>query len=251
MEENNKENTEDKKVDYIGVKDLGHLKKEDFCARCFWYERHFGPFPGIFPGVFNVIDKNLKSSVWERWKKERKLPFWLKVENVKGILTADKIGEIEERYRQKYLISHHPESQFTLRGTPDLILELEDGTIHIIDFKTGRFKEEGDEFLPIYEVQLNGYAFLTTKKQVSKLSLVYFNPTNEIPEEIFTQDIFKLDFRPKIVEVEIKTNLVEELLIQARQILDLEEPPPAKANCKGTCFYIEKLKLSSFKKPQK
>jgi hypothetical protein len=50
---------------------VGDLKKEDFCPRCFWYERHFGPFPSIFPGIFNVIDKNLKNSVLG---KERKLP---------------------------------------------------------------------------------------------------------------------------------------------------------------------------------
>ena len=172
---------------------------------------------------------------------ERKLPAWLQIENVERILTADRIGDVEERYRQKYLVAHHKESGFILRGAPDLILELKDNTLHIIDFKTGRFKEEEDQFFPIYEVQLNCYALLATKIPVSKLSLVYFNPTNEIPVEILTESNFKLNFEPKIVPVEIKSQLVAELLMKAKEILDLKTPPPAKENCRGTCFYIDKI----------
>lgn len=229
------------RLKYIGVKDLGNLTKEDFCPRCFWFERHFGPFPSIFPGIFNVIDRNLKSSVWVRWKKERKLPAWLKIDNVKRILIADSMGKVEEGYRQKYLVARHKKSGFILRGVPDLILELRDNTLHLIDFKTGRFKEAGDKFFPVYEAQLNGYALLATKVPVSKLSLIYFNPTNEIPAEILTESNFKLDFEPKIVPVEIKPRLVTNLLMKAREILDLKEPPLARPNCKGTCFYIDKI----------
>jgi hypothetical protein len=229
------------KLKYIAVKDLGNLAKEDFCPRCFWYEKHFGPFPGIFPGVFNVIDRNLKNSVWLRWKKERKLPTWLKIDNVERILTIDSIGKVEEGYRQKYLVAFHKKSGLTLRGVPDLILKLKDNTLHIVDFKTGRFKEEGDQFLPMYEVQLNGYALLATKMKVSKLSLVYFNPTNEIPDEIFTESNFKLDFEPKIVPVEMKSGLITNLLMKAKEILSLKKPPSPRKNCRGTCFYIDKI----------
>jgi hypothetical protein len=88
----------------------------------------------------------------------------------------------------------------------------------------------------MYEVQLNGYALLATKMKVSKLSLVYFNPTNEIPDEIFTNDNFMLRFGPKIVSVEIKTGLVTELLMKAKEILDLKEPPPAKRKLQGNLF---------------
>lgn len=233
---------ENERLKYIGVKDLGNLTKEDFCPRCFWYERHFGPFPSIFPGVFNVIDRNLKNSAWLRWKKERRLPAWLKIDNVERILTADSIGKVEERYRQKYLVAHHKKSGFILRGVPDLILELRDNTLHLVDFKTGRFKEQGDQFFPVYEAQLNGYALLATKIPVSKLSLVYFNPTNEIPTEILTGSNFKLGFEPKIVPVEIKSRLVSKLLMEAKEILDSKIPPPAKENCRGTCFYIDRIK---------
>jgi hypothetical protein len=33
---------EESRLKYIGVKELGDLKKEDFCPRCFWYERQIG-----------------------------------------------------------------------------------------------------------------------------------------------------------------------------------------------------------------
>lgn len=233
---------EDKKLKYIGVKDLGNLAKPDFCPRCFWYERHFGPFPSFFPGIFNLIDRNLKNSVWQRWKKERKLPSWLKIKNVERILTADKIGTVEEKHRQKYLIAYHPKSGFILRGAPDLILELKDNTLHIADFKTARFKEEDNQFLPVYEAQLNGYALLATKFSVSRLSLVYFNPLLKTPPEIFTEDNFKLSFEPQIVSVQIKPKLITDLLMKTKEILIQKTPPPPKENCRGTCFYIDKLK---------
>ncbi len=235
---------ENERLKYIGVKELGNLAKGDFCPRCFWYEKHFGPFPSFFPGVFNVIDRNLKNSVWTRWKKEGKLPEWLKVDNVTKILTADSIGVVEKRHGQKYLVAKHKKSGLILRGAPDLILKLKDDTVHIIDFKTSQFKEE-DQFFPMYEVQLNGYALLATKMKVSKLSLVYFNPTNEIPNEIFTKENFMLSFGPRIVSVEIKTGLITELLMRAKEILELKTPPSPRENCKGTCYYIEKI-LESF-----
>jgi CRISPR/Cas system-associated exonuclease Cas4 (RecB family) len=237
---------ENEKLKSIGVKDLGSLAKKDFCPRCFWYERHFGPFPGFFPGVFNVIDRNLKNSIWSRWKKERKLPAWLKIGEVKRVLTVESVGTVEERHRQKYLVAFHKKSGLILRGAPDLILQLKDGTLHIIDFKTARFKEEDDEFFPMYEVQLNGYALLATKMKVSKLSLVYFNPTNVIPEEFFVEKNFKLDFEPKIVSVEMKPHLIGDLLMKVKEILDSKVPPVSKEKCQGTCFYLDKV-ISSFK----
>jgi len=234
---------ENEKLKYIGVKELGNLAKADFCPRCFWYEKHFGPFPGFFPGVFNVIDSNLKNSVWSRWEKEKKLPEWLKIENVDEVLPVESIGVVEKIRGRKYLVVRDEKTGLILRGIPDLILKLKDNTLHIIDFKTSQFKEE-DQFFPMYEVQLNGYALLATKMKVSRLSLVYFNPTNEISEEIFANDNFVLRFGPKIVSVEIKTNLVTELLMKAKEILDLKEPPPPKEKCKGTCYYIEKVRGS-------
>jgi CRISPR/Cas system-associated exonuclease Cas4 (RecB family) len=231
---------QNEKRKYIPVKELGNLAKPDFCPRCFWYEKHFGPFPGFFPGVFNVIDRNLKSIVWKRWKKERKLPEWLRIDNVESVLTAESIGTVEERHGQKYLVALHKQTGLILRGAPDLILKLKDNTVHIIDFKTSQFKES-DQFLPLYEVQLNGYALLTTKMKVSKLSLVYFNPITDIPDEILAESNFMLGFGPKTVSVEIKTGLVTNLLIKAKEILDLKTPPPPKENCKGTCAYIGKI----------
>jgi len=238
----------EEKIKYFGVKELGNLAKEDFCPRCFWYEKNFGPFPSFFPGVFNIIDRNLKNSVWLRWKKERKLPAWLEVDNVEKVLTLDRVGTTKEMHKQKYLIAFHKKSGFGLRGAPDLVLKLKDNTLHIIDFKTGRFKEEGDKFLPMYEVQLNGYALLATKMKVSKLSLVYFNPTKDIPDEIFTENNFMLKFAPKIVSVKIKKDLVIDLLMKAKEILNLKKPPLAKENCRSTCFYIDKILGGNYNK---
>jgi hypothetical protein len=62
---------ENKRLKYIGVKDLGNLALSNFCPRCFWYERYYGPFPTRFPGIFNVLDGVSKKSVNRFFFKEK------------------------------------------------------------------------------------------------------------------------------------------------------------------------------------
>jgi len=53
-----------------------------------------------------------------------------------------------------------PETRVRLQGVPDDILRMADGATHIVDYKTARLTETQDELMPVYEVQLNGYAYI-------------------------------------------------------------------------------------------
>lgn len=231
-----KENT---RLKYIGVKDLGALAKEDFCPRCFWFERHFGPFPSPFPGIFNVIDKAAKEIVYRTFVERKRLPEWLQLKDVIGLASLEEIGVVERYQNRKYLVAMHKKSNWILRGNPDRVFKLKNDTLHVIDFKTARFTEKQDSLFSLYEVQLNCYAILATKMPVSKLSLVYCEPEFDSKKA----DIFALTFNPKVINIEINTKKIFELLIKAREIVELKEPPPSKENCRGTCYYIDKIKL--------
>lgn len=239
---NNTEMKENSRLKYIGVKDLGNLILSDFCPRCFWYERHFGPFPSRFPGIFNVLDSVSKKSVIRSLSERKKLPDWLEIPNVVKRVEMEEIGTVEKIHNRKYLVAYHKESGWILRGDPDVVFELKDGTLHIIDFKTARFTSRQDELFPLYEIQLNGYALLSHKKKVSRLSLVYCEPNSELLDDIN----FHLEFTIKILDIDLNSQKIFGLLRKAREIVDMKEPPPPRPGCRETCYYIDKIINYSF-----
>ena len=75
----------------------------------------------------------------------------------------------------------------------------------------------------------------TLDRKVSRLSLIYCEPS----EDLDSDDDFKLSFSTHVEEVEINPNIVPELLIKARNILNSGIPEPAE-KCIGICSWIEK-----------
>ena len=74
------------------------------------------------------------------------------------------------------------ETNVVLRGTPDGILVMQDGSHLIVDYKTAKFTAHQDELFPMYEVQLNAYAVIGEQKgfaPVSGLALVYTEPVTD------------------------------------------------------------------------
>lgn len=228
---------ENRRLKYIGVKDLGNLVTANFCQRCFWFGRHFGPFPTMFPGIFSVLDSVSKKSVYRSFFQRKKLPDWLDISDVIYLPSLEEIGTVLAEYNRKYLIAEHKKSGWILRGTPDAVFKLRDGTLHIADFKTARYTAKQDELFPIYEIQLNGYALLAHKFTISKLSLVYCEPNSELKDDTD----FKLGFTTKIVPIDLKPDVIPGLMTKAREIVDLKTPPLSKPECRGTCFYIDKI----------
>jgi len=228
---------ENLRLKYIGVKDVGNLALPDFCPRCFWYERHFGPFPMRFPGIFNVLDSLSKKSVIRSLSERKKMPGWLKIPDVVRSVDLEEIGFVEKIYNRKYLVAYHKKSGWFLRGDPDILFELKDGTIHIVDFKTARFNKRQNELHPLYEIQLNGYSLLCQKKKVSRLSLVYCEPKSEL----LNDDSFRLEFTIKLVDINLNPAEIFNLLIKAREIIEMKQPPAPRPGCKDICFYIDKI----------
>ena len=81
----------------------------------------------------------------------------------------------------------------------------------IVDYKTSRYTPAQQGMFKNYEVQLNAYAFIAERNEispVSKLALVYMEPatdkeTAQEPGLVDGQG-FTMGFRAKIVEVELR-----------------------------------------------
>jgi len=213
----------------ISGKDLGQLALKDFCPRCFWIERYFGKSPSIFPGIFSTIDSLTKRSTKRSFFERSCHPDWLLLTNIKKQIQVPRLKMSVIDY-----------GNWILTGDPDDVFELNDGSYHVVDYKTAKFTEKQDSLLPMYSVQLNAYAYVLPNYEiepVSKLSLIYCEPN----EDLDTDQDFRLSFTPKVLEIDINQEMITRLLQEARRILDNKIPPGARFGCKGICSWIENL----------
>lgn len=221
---------------YISGKNLGKLALQKFCPRCFWLERHVGDIPGSFPGIFSSIDSLTKKSTKRSFDSRNAPPGWLQINDLKEILSVPKIRVDMSEY-----------GDWILTGAVDDAFLRDDGTVHIVDYKTAKYTKKQDELRPEYDVQLNAYALALPKMgfgKISRLSLIYCEPN----ENLDSDNDFKLSFSTHIEDVEINPEIVPKLLIKARNILNSDIPEPAE-KCAGICSWIEKYnyRMKSFK----
>jgi hypothetical protein len=219
-------------ISRISAKNLGALALPGFCPRCFWLQMRLeGGVPfRIFPGIFNTIDSYGKKLIHGWFDRHGKTPAWL-----------GPLGEIrgyrEPPHYSKFL-AKDDDSGMTLRGSPDAVFEMSDGSFTIGDYKTAKFTAKQDELFPMYEVQLNAYAYIGERcgfKPVSKLALIYTEPVTDDAsvgtDANLTGDGFLMGFGVNILDVSILPDLVPRLLRQARTILDNKRAPAGRDGC--------------------
>ena len=226
----------------ISVGTLGSLAMPDFCPRCFWIKLKAEklPFQIPMPGIFSSIDSYVKNVVRKYYDKEKKLPGWFP--------NVGEIANIAEVPSYREYCFTEPQSGVTLRGTPDEVFQLKDGSFHIVDYKTSRFTATQSGLFPMYEVQLNAYAYIgnrTCFSPVSVLSLIYLEPDTDFTSDpdllSRSEDSLMLGFTPKVRSVEIKADhFIEGLLQQADQISEEETPPQHTGTCQD-CELLERL----------
>lgn len=215
------------KTKIISGKDLGQLALKDFCPRCFWIERKLGKAPGIFPGIFSTIDSLTKKSVKRSYLERNCLPEWLPLKNLVKPIEFPRISVPMLEY-----------GGWILTGDPDEVFEMNDGSYHIVDYKTAKFTNKQDDLLPMYQVQLNAYARalpLYNIKPITKLSLLYCEPK----ENLESDEDFCLGFTIHPLELDLQPEIIPEFLLKARGILENNLPPPPTINCKGICSWLE------------
>ena len=152
----------------ISAKNLGELRSPNFCQRCFWVKTHQKQLPyRMFPGIFSSIDSYTKSIVEGYVSREGRLPEWLKdigavskaFRSAKDAMKSKKVSA-SMKFNTAY-------KDILLTGIPDAIYQRPNGKIVIVDYKTARYTAGQDELLPIYEIQLNGYAYIPFKSNAN------------------------------------------------------------------------------------
>ena len=226
----------------ISAKNLGHLALDDYCPKCFWLKlklKNKLPYQ-IFPGIFSSIDSYSKKITWGYYEKYKILPKWF---NELG----DFIKPIPVlHFSQFYYFDE--KLNIKLTGIPDDIFLCSDNSYFIIDYKTSRFTKNQDKLLPLYLVQLNGYALIFEKMGLGKvngLGLCYYEPKTDILEndidKVIIEDGFKMAFEAHNTKLKLDPEgLLMPLMREVRRIGDMEVMPMGRKGCLD-CERVEEM----------
>lgn len=242
----------------LNPSDLGQILLEDFCPQCFWFTKKFPvedkhPFSSPMPGIVGIADSYIKNVVKWHIQNFRILPSWIlnQLNTIYPNFDFQNSKQIKTGRWEVLLFSN----SCVLRGQADEVLEFPDGSWFIIDYKLASLTENQKKLLPLYEAQLNAYAYLAQKKfrkPIAGLALLYFVPEHkDLQDEIIlhrTKDQFLFGFKPTIVPVKLRgPEWVEDLCKNLFEILSSDKPPKGKPNCQGCNLLFEWLnKISNY-----
>jgi hypothetical protein len=231
----------------ISAKNLGAVAMPSFCPRCFWITSHCEKQPfQIFPGIFSSIDSYSKKVTSHYYEDHRRLVKWF----AKAGLTGKPVKV--PHFKDFNILDAG--TNILLTGVPDEILKLSDGSYAILDYKTAKFTGNQDELMPMYDVQLNAYAYIgerTGFKPVSRLMLIYYEPVTEIKDggvdEVVDGKGFRMAFVGKPLDIPKNTRKIIPLLRKVREIYNLPKPPKGMDDC-GDCEAMDELVMLISKK---
>lgn len=208
-------------------KHLWALSPSDFaflwneCPRCFYLKvARKQPRPrSPFPSVFGRIDRAMK----DHYLGER-------VEAVAEGMLAGVIGGGDRWVKSAPLLISGGSSTCLIRGRVDVLIDCDDGTKGVIDFKT---VDPKSDHLAIYGRQLHAYAMALEHPAagkpeiVSSLGLLCF-----IPDFFDAKDGEAGLFGPvQWIEVPRDDEGFERFLAEVVSVLEQDAPPPASPSC--------------------
>ena len=225
----------------ISAKNLGILALPDFCERCFWMRAKLAwksPW-AIMPGIFSSIDGFSKRAILASFEKNSHFPPWI----------AGRWAEatpLPTPHHSTFRLTD-PETGIVLTGVPDLLLGLPHRRLAIFDLKTARFSKHQDFLLPMYQVQLVGYALIAEglgMGTVEALGLIYGEPPanddNRGLDALVDYQGFSMPFRTTAEPIELDRALIPPLLRRAKGILEMEKAPLGREGCKE-CRLVDEL----------
>jgi hypothetical protein len=205
----------------------------DECPRCFYLKvaRKEARPRTPFPKVFGTIDRAMKSFYMGRRSKE------LASDVPAGVITQ------ADRWVKSAGLTV-PGSPFVseIRGSLDALIECDDGTVAVVDFKTA---EPNADHIATYSRQLHAYALaleqpaLGPSTTVSALGLLCF-----LPSSFTATETAALLGEVKWFEVERDQVSFLRFLIEVVSVLEEPEPPPASPTC-AWCRWRDEIRAAS------
>lgn len=203
------------------------------CKFCFWLKvRHGISQPSMpMPGIFSAIAGRQKEFYAD-----------LRTEKFCPALPPGKVILGEKWVQSKVLTGTNGSSSF-IKGKFDAVLQFDDGSYGVIDFKTA---SPSDEKAEMYGRQLHAYAYALENPNdgalhltpVKKLGLIFFEP-NAFEQ----QDLERQIFSGKVVWIEVERNdgRFMQFLHEVMLLLGKKDPPDSLPDC-NWCQYRSRMK---------
>jgi CRISPR/Cas system-associated exonuclease Cas4 (RecB family) len=204
----------------------------DGCKYCFYMKvKHNITYRGPFPGIFGKM-ANLTSNFYQ--------------DKPTSEISPD-LPSGTMKFKEKYVKSAPISipgisSQAYIRGRFDAVIEFEDGSYGVVDYKTSEAKEEHAAF---YSRQLSAYAYALENPASQALHL---SPVSKLGLYVITPERYEMSLGEEMVFVN-KTTWVEVqrddeaflgLIGEILSMLDAPNPPEPSKSC-PTCNYRSKM----------
>jgi hypothetical protein len=206
------------------------------CQRCFWLKVKKGiAQPSIpLPGIFSKIAGLLKTFYTNK-----------RTDQVHPALPPGTVKYGEQWVRSKPISFNGHKHTLYIKGRFDIVIEFDDSSYGVIDFKTGN---PDDEKADLYSRQLHAYAYALEHpapramnlSPITKLGLLYFYPT-----ATSQRSLEKLSYDSEIHWIEIKRN-DNNFMIFLDKILTLlgrDEPPDPTPGCNWCDYRVRMASL--------
>ena len=131
------------------------------------------------------------------------------------------------------------------------MLGLPNRRLAILDLKTARYSDHQDFLLPMYKVQLNGYALIAESLgmgHVEALGLVYCEPpandANSGLDALVSDVGFSMPFKATAMPIKLDRAMISPLLRRAKTLLEMKNPPEGREGCRECKMVDEMVRIS-------
>jgi len=206
------------------------------CRRCFYLKlvKNIGQPSIPLPSIFSKMAYLLKTHYTGKRTGE-----------LHAALPSGTVSFGEKYVRSEVIrLPNHYATCF-ISGRFDIVVDFDDGTHGVIDFKTG---SPNAEYIDLYARQLHAYAYALehaasgalTLSPITKMGLLYFYPSG-----IGQKDIERIFYEAEVTWIEMKKD-EEQFLTFVGEVLTLLESPEAPKSSPGCqwCEYFDRLNKS-------
>jgi hypothetical protein len=210
----------------------------DECQRCFYLKVVHGfNRPGMpFPKIFTQIDRLMKDYF-----------FQLSTDEFSPELPPGRVAFADKWVYSAPISFSHRTASCYIRGVLDTVLQFEDQSYAVVDFKTTRPKKEHIAF---YSRQLHAYSYALENPAPGKFTL---SPVNRLgllcvePVQMNRTPTGSLAYEGLVTWLDCPKNdpLFLEFIDLVLGVLDAPDPPPANPNC-TFCAYRDNARLTGY-----
>ena len=235
---------------------------------------------------FNLYPKKISAGVTQTLDSMEKDYFLGDVKKIdKNIKNGETIDPFNISFFSK-ILKDNKNRPFRIKGKGDAIIDFEDGSSGIIDYKTSKFKEKnGKDYtkelkdkVNEYAPQLHGYSLLysnleTDKKflaehskakktdsiiksveeTLKKIKKITINKTSLLglvfiyPEELKNKENISIDFSFKFTEVKYDLKNFMKTLTKYLDVLHDDEPPEPNEKCQNCSYFVSAGRIANEK----